>query len=214
MESGARANAALAAAFDTAPDAIAVIEPGGGLRYFNEAFKCLHDLLPREKDREHGLRQNNPIDLPAFGGLKDLFSEVLKESRAKGFSTCRGELRFPHARQGSYIAALSSIPHTSDAVGPGNNRLFLLVIRETSALLNERIAALRKLFLLTGTETRVLTMFANGAQLSRIAQDLGVTIHTARAHMKALLSKTGCPRQAHLARLLETTPTGSIRIFI
>jgi hypothetical protein len=31
--------------------------------------------------------------------------------------------------------------------------------------------------------------------------------------MKALLSKTGCRRQANLARLLETASTGFIRIF-
>jgi DNA-binding CsgD family transcriptional regulator len=206
----ADANATLAAAFEGSPDAMAIIEMGGRLRYFNRTFNELCGSAPAGR----GLSHYSTACLPALSGLKELVAMAVKDSRETGRSKFRAESIVLSAAGVKYVASISSInsPDFSPDSHP-TKKLFLMVIRESCALLNERIEAIRSHFHLTVTETRALTMFAGGSDLSRIALELGVTIHTARAHMKSLLSKTGCRRQANLARLLETASTGFIRIF-
>lgn len=61
---------------------------------------------------------------------------------------------------------------------------------------------LRCLHELTPTEAELASQLAGGRRLKDIAKELGVSIHTARAHLKHVFAKTGTRRQADLVRVL------------
>ena len=67
-------------------------------------------------------------------------------------------------------------------------------------------AALRQLYGLTPTESRLADMLNEGLEVCDAADRLGVTIETARFHLKRALSKTGARRQAELIRLMLSLP--------
>ncbi len=61
---------------------------------------------------------------------------------------------------------------------------------------------LAQLFNLTAAETRILQQLAHGRDLREAANCLGVSIHTARNQLKAVLTKTGCRSQSRLLALV------------
>ncbi len=61
---------------------------------------------------------------------------------------------------------------------------------------------LQSRFRLTAAETRVALGIARGESLAAIAKMYGISVETARTHLKAVFTKTGTHRQAELAVLL------------
>ncbi|WER49065.1 helix-turn-helix transcriptional regulator [Cupriavidus sp. WKF15] len=60
----------------------------------------------------------------------------------------------------------------------------------------------RQLFDFTPAETELALQLANGLTLDESAEELGISKNTARAHLRAIFSKTGVTRQAKLVRML------------
>lgn len=60
----------------------------------------------------------------------------------------------------------------------------------------------RQLFEFTPAETELALQLANGLTLDESAEELGISKNTARAHLRAIFSKTGVTRQATLVRML------------
>jgi len=60
----------------------------------------------------------------------------------------------------------------------------------------------RQLFDFTPAETELALQLANGLTLDEAAEELAVSKNTARAHLRAIFSKTGVTRQATLVRTL------------
>ncbi|MEQ1641814.1 MAG: helix-turn-helix transcriptional regulator [Pyrinomonadaceae bacterium] len=67
---------------------------------------------------------------------------------------------------------------------------------------------LTKIYDMTAAESRVAMMLAGGRSLNQIADDLSISKHTARTHLKRILSKTNTHSQGELIRLLLTGPAG------
>lgn len=61
---------------------------------------------------------------------------------------------------------------------------------------------LRHVYKLTPAEARVATMVAQGHRVLDIAEQLKISVHTARTHLKRIFEKTGVERQAELVQLL------------
>jgi DNA-binding CsgD family transcriptional regulator len=59
---------------------------------------------------------------------------------------------------------------------------------------------------LTEAETQVALLAVQGARISEIAKRRGTSLHTARAHMKRVLTKMGAKCQADLVRGLLAGP--------
>lgn len=55
---------------------------------------------------------------------------------------------------------------------------------------------------LTAAEGRVAAKLAQGLQISEVAEELGVSVLTARTHLKNIFAKTGAKRQGELVRLM------------
>jgi len=64
--------------------------------------------------------------------------------------------------------------------------------------------ALTRAYGLTPTETTVALAAAKGDGIPAIAEQLGISRHTARTHLYRIFGKTGVRRQAQLARLLAS----------
>ncbi|HJZ12631.1 MAG TPA: hypothetical protein VJ521_10795 [Acidobacteriota bacterium] len=54
---------------------------------------------------------------------------------------------------------------------------------------------------------KLAAILTEGTNLREAAQRLGITVYTARDHLKRILSKTQTPRQSELMRLLLRGPT-------
>lgn len=78
--------------------------------------------------------------------------------------------------------------------------MVLLASANTEPLVSA--ATLRTLFALTPAEARLCSSLSSGASLSIVAEELDISVHTARVHLKNILRKTGTRRQAELMRLL------------
>lgn len=61
-------------------------------------------------------------------------------------------------------------------------------------------------FGLTPTEAKVLECLVAGRTVRQTAEDLNISEHTVRQHLKVLFDKTGCHRQAELIRLVLSSP--------
>lgn len=64
---------------------------------------------------------------------------------------------------------------------------------------------------LTPAEATVAGMLAGGRDLQEVADDLGVSRHTVKSHVRQIFSKTGTRRQAQLVRLLLQLPSVRLR---
>jgi DNA-binding CsgD family transcriptional regulator len=62
------------------------------------------------------------------------------------------------------------------------------------------------MYALTPAETRVALALCAGDSIADIADTQGVSVHTVRSQVKAVLEKTGCSRQAELVGKLSTMP--------
>jgi DNA-binding CsgD family transcriptional regulator len=61
---------------------------------------------------------------------------------------------------------------------------------------------IQRLLGLTNKETRLALCLANGRSLQESAADIGITMSTARAHLRAIFAKTGIDRQSRLVRVV------------
>lgn len=60
----------------------------------------------------------------------------------------------------------------------------------------------KQLFNFTPAETALALELANGLSLEEAAENLNIMRNTARAHLRAIFSKTGVRRQAELVRVM------------
>ncbi|GAB3629309.1 helix-turn-helix transcriptional regulator [Pandoraea terrae] len=78
----------------------------------------------------------------------------------------------------------------------------VVFIRDPECRSDASREVMRKLFDFTPAETSLALLMANGYSVEDAADDLGISKNTARAHLRAIFSKTGVTRQATLVRTL------------
>jgi DNA-binding CsgD family transcriptional regulator len=78
----------------------------------------------------------------------------------------------------------------------------LVVVTDLDARPQLPDSIIREAFCLTAAEGRLAAILAEGEDLRKAADCLGVTYETARTHLKAIFSKTQVSRQAELAAVL------------
>ena len=96
---------------------------------------------------------------------------------------------------------VESIPGAEWAEGRGQPAV-MVYIRDAvgKSRVDNRVA--RELFNFTPAETALALQLANGLSLEEAAENLGIMRNTARAHLRAIFSKTGVRRQAELVRIM------------
>jgi DNA-binding CsgD family transcriptional regulator len=181
---------ALAAVLDYFPIGVIVLGSEGTELHRNRAARVLlgeissdgADLDPKE----------NPNDLRAT--IRDLLSNSIE----KGFSF--HSLAFPPESIGGALQLLQvSLRRHPDQTGESGAVIFLSR-PEQEREPNREI--LRRLYGLTPAEANVGSLLIAGSTIEDAAHELGVSITTARTHLRQLFNKTGTNRQAELVQRL------------
>ena len=92
------------------------------------------------------------------------------------------------------------IPSQGWAEGKGQSQA-VIYIRDAVGKSQASSEVAKKLFGLTPAETALSLQLANGLSLEEAAEELGIRRNTARAHLRAIFSKTGVRRQTELVRI-------------
>ena len=98
--------------------------------------------------------------------------------------------------------AAGSAEADAHAVSPA---VAVFISVEESSQTPPPVETIRQLFELTYKEAQLALCLANGRSLQEAASDLGITLNTARAHLRSTFSKTGIDRQARLVRAILTS---------
>lgn len=94
---------------------------------------------------------------------------------------------------------------TPDFLHAGSAPAIALFLGDPERQFDVTSDALRELFELTRTESRIAACLANGLTVQDSADRLGIAINTARAHLRAIYAKTGVCRQSQLVHLIHTS---------
>ncbi|AZY47757.1 helix-turn-helix transcriptional regulator [Bordetella avium] len=101
---------------------------------------------------------------------------------------------------GSHIVALPAPPAYRSTHGEG---LALVLVHTHLNATPPAKSMLKSLFGLSTAEYRLLEVLMTGSTLPQAARHLGIALETVRSQSKALLQKTGTPRQASLMLLVS-----------
>jgi DNA-binding CsgD family transcriptional regulator len=168
-----------------------LVEPGGRVAFANAAGERLLAEASMFQDHDGVL---TPVDPAARRLLADAFAQ--------------GEASLATAVVGppDDRRVLSIVP---PSVESGGHCIVLVTSREAELPLPGPL--LVEAYGLTGAEIRVLVALFKRRTLAQIADDLGVTQRTTKAHLQHLFEKTGTRRQADLlAEVLSMVPPISI----
>jgi DNA-binding CsgD family transcriptional regulator len=144
-----------------------------------------------------GLRAADTAESTALQRLILVAAQTAKGSGLSSGGTMtisRPSLRRP------WIAVIS--PHK----GPLGEGLAAVMLIDPEEHLVPCAAIVSKFVGFTAAETRLAQLLASGVRLETAAEQLGITMNTARTHTRRMLDKTGLRRQTDLVLLLNKLP--------
>jgi DNA-binding CsgD family transcriptional regulator len=103
---------------------------------------------------------------------------------------------------GAHGVIVVAIPMPSELAAP----LVALLLYEDPGYRELSAPVLRELYGFTRAELNLVQSLAHGQSLEEGAQQLGISVNTARTHLKHIFHKTGAKRQSELIHQVETGP--------
>ncbi len=116
-----------------------------------------------------------------------------------------GAMRVRQSSTGGYLY-LTAISAPKENQIAGNDRYAVVFVSDPAEKPASRGNLMRQLYGLTPTESRLADLLLQGLDMEQIAEEMFITVGTARCHLKRVLAKTGTRRQAELTRLMLTLP--------
>jgi DNA-binding CsgD family transcriptional regulator len=101
---------------------------------------------------------------------------------------------------------LTVVPAPQNHNIPGNDSYAIVFVSDPAAPLRSRAEIMRQLYHLTPAETRLTDRLLQGLDLREAAEQVDISIETARFRLKHIFGKTGTRRQAELLRLMLLLP--------
>lgn len=191
-----------AAALDTLPQALAVVDAALRPHYLNPAAEraLAHPLAGGLALRHGALRATDPA---THNHLAHCVAAACGLHRGGA-----GAVRITASSDGAQATAMTLHVLPLQASHPLAQLLHgrphaLLVWALPATALPQGAARIALALGLTDTEARLALMLAQGQTVKDFAVLQGCSWHTARTHAKNLLRKTGCHRQADVARLVQ-----------
>ena len=198
------------AALDAMSIAAFLVNADGRVRHMNQ-------LASAAVQNGDGLCMDGSI-LRAAGHAEDaqlraLIAGAALAGRKGAHAASGGALSLSRHRLGQVAGERSPYPlHVAVLPVPGADGTMaaspcaLVFVSDPCAPSRSRAAFLRMLFRLTATESRLADLLLEGLEVRTIADRLGITLDTARFHLKRVLAKTGTNRQSELLRLMLSLP--------
>jgi DNA-binding CsgD family transcriptional regulator len=145
--------------------------------------------------------------LVADGPAQNAELQFLLEQAAKtgtGFSN--GDAVHIERKSQKPPLRLTIVPFAGNLLGHIPGLATLVFVDDPAKKPLSRAAALRTLFRLSPTETRVADLLLQGIEVREAAERLGTTVQTTRFHLKQIFVKSGVGRQTELIRLMLSLP--------
>ena len=196
LRSLAAERGALGAALERAACAVVLLDAGRQVVAMNRAAEDMiaaGDGLTCSADGLHAARAS------ADGRFQQLVSNAIEPAFA---GPADGLMALPRNSGRLPIAAFAApMPAREDSWWT-DGAAAVLFLSDPEASSESPARTLARLHGLTPMETRVAGLLAEGRGLRQTADALGVSRHTAQAHLKAIFAKTGLHNQLQLARLV------------
>jgi DNA-binding CsgD family transcriptional regulator len=164
------------------------------------ANRIAQDLLDRgDIIRSLGGRLVGSDNLPE-AELAGVISRAAYQAGVQGLRLDRGIGRPPIQILGM---PLRPVPGSPPVATPQTNVMVVVVDPEVSTA--PSIETLKALYGLTAAEAHLAQRLLRGERLEECARHAGISVNTARTHLKAVFAKTDTNRQTDLIRLLSWT---------
>jgi DNA-binding CsgD family transcriptional regulator len=82
----------------------------------------------------------------------------------------------------------------------------VIFVSDPEARADSTPLVLQRLYGLSPAEGRLAALLFQGRRLEEAAEELGISLHTARNQLKSIFQRTGSRRQSDLMRLLASGP--------
>ena len=182
----------LRGALDATTSAVLLFQDEGAIVYANPPGD---QLLCRQTEDELVMVGNGHDNRPLVGFLCSKAEELLSGARPE--AAWRGTV--PLSDGSLLVCELLRIDARQDLP----DAAVLAVLQPVTTAPEHLIEEWASWYSLSGRETQVLALLAEGLPSSEISRKLGISPHTVRDHLKSLYRKTGCSSrvelQSHLA---------------
>jgi DNA-binding CsgD family transcriptional regulator len=108
-----------------------------------------------------------------------------------------------------HLWAVPLLRESSSLLVPASEADVMVIVIDPELSMAPPIEALKALYGLTEAEARLTSGLLHGARLEDYAARAGISMNTARTHLKSVFAKTDTDRQAELMRLLSRALCGS-----
>ncbi len=173
-----------------------------------ERIRYANPVARRQLQQHGGISVRHDGLLPHDPGLarrlQTLVRGAIRISQRDAGTSAGGVLGVPAPADGQALV-LSVVPLSELAAcrDLGHDRIAAaLFISQAQARHHLPLEALQELYQLTPREAQACQAFVNGADMDKVAAELGVQLSTVRSMMKVIYQKTGQDSQARLMRLL------------
>lgn len=191
LESAQTLAASLQLVGDVLDKGVALLDAEGGVLLANACFEAVcadRDGLSTAKGK-----------IAATGPGASAFTAVLAHAVRGGAG---GTVVVPRiSGRSPYSVLISPVLTRLSILGTATPRVSLIVT-DTDSKLRADVIGLQQQFGLTRAEARLATRIARGATVRAACEDLHISIHTGRTHLKRVMAKIGVSRQADLVRVL------------
>jgi DNA-binding CsgD family transcriptional regulator len=187
---------ALGAALERAAHAVILLDAGRRVVAMNRAAEeviAAGDGFMLAADGLHAARNS----------IEARFQELISNAVEPGFAgPADGLMALPRNSGRRPLAVFAAPMPARNEAWWTDGVAAILFVSDPEAAPEGAARALMRLYGLTAMEARVAASIAEGRSLRETAEALGVSRHTAQAHLKAIFAKTGLHSQSQLARLV------------
>lgn len=156
--------------------------------------------------RQDGISLSNDMLVLAHPAEAQRLRDAISRAIAVGRAAKPGIVEVLRARRpsgaGHYGIMVRPAAGSAEAEATVSPAVAVFISVEEPSQTPPPVETIRKLFELTHKEAQLALCLANGRSLQEAASDLGITLNTARAHLRSTFSKTGIDRQARLVRAI------------
>ena len=191
---------ALLKALDAVPHGVLVLDADRRLQYGNRSAR---DTLTRQRGlelRNEILALTDKAQDQRFRELVDLALQRARdgEDKASGVMLVRSS-----SASANLELMVAPVPAPEEGEQPA---LVLIYVFDSGAQRQISFDVLTSLYGLTHTEAKLVQFMTNGMTLDDAADELQISVNTARTHLKHIFHKTGINRQTELIHRIESGP--------
>lgn len=191
---------ALSKALDTMPHGVLIVNSALRIRYLNRTAR---DTLGRNRGIEFRNDTLGIVDKLLDQRLRDLVLTAVEQAKL-GREHASGALFVSSPMSREHIELIvAPVPDTSASTSELSVLIYLF---DANSPRQVSYDVLTRLYGLTQTEAKLAQLMTNGMTLDDAAEELEISVNTARTHLKHIFHKTGINRQTELLHRIVSGP--------